>query len=92
MKLQITLHTDNPNIDTVHFTLRLKQLFWKYNVFGKFDLPDELDCENGVFRYLYFANNKPIQLYYKFSNNRLAYTQVQRLELIYEIFKLTLEE
>jgi hypothetical protein len=92
MKTNLTFHTDNPNIDTVHFTLRLKQLFFKYNVFGKFDLPDELDCENGVFRYLYFADDKPIQLYHKFANNRLAYTQVQRLEIIFEMFKLTLEE
>jgi hypothetical protein len=46
MKLHLTFHTDNPNIDTVHFTLRLKQ----------------------------------------------AHTQVQRLEIILEMFKLTLEE
>ena len=92
MKLEINFHTDTPNIDTANFQIRIKNLFVKHNVKGKFDLPDELDCEFGIFRYLYFADDKPIQLYHKFSETRIAATQTQRIELIYEIFKITLED
>jgi serine phosphatase RsbU (regulator of sigma subunit) len=87
MKLQLTFYTDTTKIDTADFTLRMKQLFYSKSVFGKFDLPDQLYCQDGVFRYVYFANDRPIEILHKFETQRMAVTQDQRMEIIYEMFE-----
>jgi hypothetical protein len=95
MKLQITLHTDTPNIDTAHFISKMKELFKKRNVSGEFEFFDEVHFVNGewVCQYLAVYDDKSVLITKerKIDFIKLAHTQHQRLEVIYNIFNLTLK-
>jgi hypothetical protein len=95
MKLQITLHTENQNIDTAHFISKMKELFKSYKISGVFQFFDEVHFVNGqwVCQYLAVYDDKSVLITKerKIDFIKLAHTQHQRLEVIYNIFNLTLK-
>jgi hypothetical protein len=96
MKLQITLHTDNQNIDTAHFISKMKELFKRYKISGVFEFFDEVHFVNGEWVCQYWAVYDGKRVFMtkerKIDFIKLAHTQVQRLEVIYNIFNLTLKQ
>jgi hypothetical protein len=96
MKLQITLHTENQNIDTAHFISKMKELFKSYKISGVFQFFDEVHFVNGqwVCQYLAVYDDKSVLITKerKIDFIKLAHTQHQRLEVIYNIFNLTLKQ
>jgi len=96
MKLRITLHTDTPNIDTAHFISKMKELFKKRNVSGEFEIIDAVYYNQGEWKFQYYAvyphKKTLITLSKPLDFIKLAHTQHQRLEVIYNIFNLTLKQ
>ena len=96
MKLQITLHTDTPNIDTAHFISKMKELFKSYKISGVFEIFDAVYYENTEWKCQYYAvyphKKTLITLSKPLDFIKLAHTQHQRLEVIYNVFNLTLKQ